>query len=156
MKLTVKVPRAVFGNPGALVRAIDNGLDNLAELARVDFETTVETWENPPEFTIEEKPGERIVGTDNEVYGFVNNGTPPHIIVGKPGKGLAFSPGGRPKTTPGVIGSTSGSRGSGVIVRPRVNHPGTEARNFDQAIAKKYRGRLAAQVMQRAIDAAFN
>lgn len=50
-----------------------------------------------------------------------------------------------------VIVSNKGSKGKGVIFRPKVNHPGTKAREFEDAIAEKWQKELPV-TMQRAID----
>jgi hypothetical protein len=119
---------------------------------KVDFEVTSQTWKHQPSFTIKASPGERVISTADEIYGYVDQGTRPHVIRPRAGKRLRFSPGGRAKTSPGQIRSGSGARGSGVVWAKQVNHPGTKARNFSKAIAAKWR-KLLPQQMQRAIDA---
>ena len=68
-----------------------------------------------------------------------HEGTKPHVIVAKRGRALRFAPGSRAKTSPGKLTSGSGSKGSAVVFRPRVNHPGTKARLFTEQIAKRWR-----------------
>ena len=92
-----------------------------------------------------------MIATTDTIYGYVNDGTRPHIIVPRRARVLAFGTGGSPKTAPRVIGSQPGSRGGKMVFTRRVNHPGTEARAFDETIAKKWQ-REAPQVLQRAID----
>lgn len=150
--LKVFVPKSLVVVADKMARAVTNGLDAAAAGALVDFKTTTQTWDHQPDFTIDKKPDSRIVGTDDEIYGYVSGGTRPHIIVAH-GKALAFPGGGfRPKTRPRYIGSNKGSKGGAVILRPKVNHPGTKAREFDQAIAEKWQKELP-NTMQRAIDA---
>lgn len=151
--LKVFVPKGLVADPAKLARAVANGLDAAQAGALEDFRVTTQTWDHQPEF-VKQSPdaGTRVVGTDDTIYGFVNDGTRPHVIVGKPGKGLAFGAGGfRAKTRVGAIRSNKGSKGSPTIVRPKVNHPGTEARKFDEAIAEKWQKQLPI-AMQRAID----
>jgi hypothetical protein len=150
--LKVFVPKALAIGVDKLARAVTNGLDAAAAGALEDFKVTTQTWEHQPEFTIEKHQDSRIVGTDDEIYGYVSGGTRPHVIVAH-GKVLAFPGGGfRPKTRVRYIGSNKGSKGGAVILRPKVNHPGTDAREFDQAIAEKWGNELP-KTMQRAIDA---
>jgi hypothetical protein len=134
-------------------RAVTNALDGAAEGAKVDFETTTATWQHKVDFAIDKHAEDkRVVGTDDEIYGYVNEGTRPHLIVAH-GKALAFPGGGfRPKTRVKVIGSNAGSKGGATVFRPKVQHPGTDARKFDEAIAEKWSRQLPI-VMQRAIDA---
>jgi hypothetical protein len=135
-----------------LRRAIDNALDGAAKATKVDFDVTTQTWDNRPTFTIEKGDGERTVATDNEVYGYVDEGTPPHIITAKsPTKPLTFGIGGRPKTAPRVIGSRPGGKGATIVRAQVVHHPGTAARDFSETIKEKWDDRLP-DVLQRAID----
>lgn len=152
MPLKVIIPKSVALDPKRLLRAIENGLDGAAKNVLIDFKVTVQTWQQKPDFAISESPGERTIGTDDEIYGYVNDGTRAHLIVAKTAAGLAFGSQFTPKTSVRVIGSSAGSRG-GPLRRPKaVRHPGTEAREFDEVIAEKWRD-LFPVIMQRAIDA---
>lgn len=120
-----------------------NGLRKTGTAMRKDFQATVATWEEKPEF--DEKislAGGRAsvtVTTANEIYGYVDQGTKAHDIYPKKAKRLAFQPGYRAKTQPGVIGSGAGGADGGVLFRPYVRHPGTKARKFSKTIAAKWR-----------------
>lgn len=151
--LKVFVPKSIAGDPRKLARAVANGLDGAAEGALIDFKATTDTWQHKPDFSIQEPSADtRVVGTDDDIYGYVNEGTKPHVIVAH-GKVLAFPGSGfRPKSRVKVIGSNKGSKGSGVVFTKQVNHPGTEARAFDETIAEKWRKQLP-KIMQRSIDA---
>ena len=113
-----------------------------------DFEATTKTWEHKVVF--EELisltgPGPVVlVATNDEIYGYVNNGTEPHeiwagVYTGKSDKTrLAFSSDFVPKTKPGIIDSGPGRRGAVDTFVPMVMHPGQEEpRNFDKTIQKK-------------------
>ncbi len=81
-----------------------------------------------------------LVGTDDEIYGYVNDGTRAHIIKARRAPRLAFKTGFTPKTTPRQIGSRKGGV-SGNLVRPKqVRHPGTKARKFSKTIAARRQG----------------
>lgn len=108
-----------------------------------DFEATVATWETKVRFDTQEKEqGTKLVfsvTTDNEVYGYVSEGTEPHLIAPrKPLGALAFQTGYSAKTRPGFIGSSPGGKSGPVAFAKFVQHPGTEGRKFEQAIAKKW------------------
>lgn len=150
--LKVFVPTSLVAQPDKLARAVANALDGAAKGALVDFKVTTQTWQHQPDFAIDEPSADRrVVGTDDDIYGFVSGGTKPHIIVAH-GKALAFPGGGfRPKSRPGYIGSNKGSKGGAVVFRPKVSHPGTAPREFDEAIADKWQKELPV-TMQRAID----
>ena len=104
------------------------------------FMKTIETWDHKPNFDKSVKrEGFNIVGecsTDDDVYGWVNNGTSPHPIFAVKSERLHFQTGFTPKTKPRWIGSKSGGK-SGDWVHPRsVQHPGIkDPRKFDETIA---------------------
>lgn len=152
MKIKIIIPRGLLLDPARLVRGLENGLTAAAKATKVDFDVTTQTWKNRPSFAIDEQPGERVISTDDEIYGYVNDGTRPHIIRARNAKVLAFGTPSSPKTAPRVIGSTSGGRGSTVVKVRQVQHPGTDAREFDATIADKWEEKLP-EIVQRAIDA---
>lgn len=136
-------------DPQAHKRAVKEGLKSEAALVLLDFEKTTGTWQDEPGFdTTEDGEYSIVVGTDDENYTRVDEGTRPHVIVAK-GKALAFSTGGSPKTRPRVISSSGGSKGSGVVFTKRVSHPGTDARDFSTVIAEKAGKDLEAQILTR-------
>lgn len=153
--ITVFVPKSIVGDPRKLARAVANALDGAMIGAQADFQVTTQTWEHQPTFTLS-KPNEdtRIVSTDDAIYGYVNFGTKPHIIVPRNGKVLTWIGGNfKAKTRPRVIGSNKGSnKGNTIVYTKLVQHPGNEAREFDETIAKKWCRELP-KTMQRAIDA---
>lgn len=151
VRIKVKIPPGGLIDPAELRRATQQGLDQAAVEVQKRFEATTRTWQNQPDFAIEQDENSRTIGTDDEIYGYVSEGTRPHVIVAKAGGSLAFGPGSTPKTQPRVIGSGPGGRGGAVIFRPRVNHPGTEARDFESAIAEEAEEFFPA-LMQQAID----
>lgn len=135
-----------------LSRAIENALTGEAKAVKVDLDTTTRTWEHRPEFTIEKGEGRRTVATDDEVFGYVDEGTPAHIITAKSAnKPLTFGVGGSPKTAPRVIGSRAGTRGGTIVRAQVVHHPGTAAREFTETIKEKWDD-LLPDAIQRAID----
>lgn len=150
-KLEVILPKKNLLTAQQMARAVENALNQSAKAVQVDFEVTTQTWEHKPDFKIQSSPGERTISTTDEIYGYVTGGTKPHVITPKNAKVLVFGAPSRAKTTPGVIGSGSGSKGSQIIHTKRVHHPGTQAREFEQTIAKKWEKEFPDQ-MQRAID----
>lgn len=125
-----------------------NAMRKAATQVKKDFQATTKTWKHQPKFevlvSLKAPPGPTIlVATDDKIYRFVNEGTKPHpifagIYTGKSGKrALAFPSVSTPKTTPGSLSSGPGRKGGATVLRPYVQHPGTEARNFDEAVKKK-------------------
>lgn len=146
-------------NDKAFKKAILKTAEKYADELQADFEKTTETWEHDVEFEkivdYEPKGPEIFVGTDDEIYGYVNDGTRPHPIFPKKAKALRFQWGGKgsytPKTTPRVIGSKAGGPSGPIVHRPYVQHPGTEGRHFDEEIERKHKS-LFKRAMERAMS----
>lgn len=136
--------------------AVRNALKNTAKNVQVDFKVVTQTWEHKPDFAEKDiSNGSQIgveVSTDDAIFGYVEEGTRPHIITPKRARVL-FIPGVnyRPKTRPGYIGSNKGGRDNTFVYTKLVRHPGTKAREFSQTIAKKWQAELP-DIVQRAID----
>lgn len=136
----------------ALIAAVDRMLDNMADLVEADFRTTTASWDHQPQFVVTRATAKRIITTGDSIYGMLNVGTKPHTIVAR-GRALVFQVPFKAKTAPRIIGSGGGGKGSQQIYTREVSHPGTEAREWDQAIAEKWQG-LIGRYMQDAINAA--
>lgn len=140
-----------------------NAMRKAARAIRKDFEKTTETWAHKPKF--EELisltgPGPVVlVGTDDEIYGYVDKGTRPHEIwagsyTGKSDKEtLAFRTGHKAKTQPRVIDSGPGGSSGDLVFPIMVHHPGTEAREFDVTIAKQWDGAFKRRMESAMVEA---
>ena len=140
LKLTAITPKGMPTGDQYL-KAMQKAVYKSAGLVLKDFEATVRTWKHKPVFdlTITEQGGSYSVtaGTDDEIYGYVNNGTKPHQIKPKRSRYLRFSSGFKAKTRVGVIGSfQGGSFGSDIFSRG-VMHPGFPGRQFAKKIAQR-------------------
>lgn len=134
----VILPKRIIFDARKLERVIENTLDGVAESGRVDFEVTTQTWNNKPAFNIEKERGKRTVYTDSAQYAYVNYGTRAHTIRPRSASQLAFPANYRAKTTPRVIASRSGGASGPTVYTREVHHPGTQAREFDKEIKKKW------------------
>jgi hypothetical protein len=132
-------------NPRSVVNDMTRAAKLTSQQIRRDFERTVRTWERKPKFIItQKKVGNAYVFsayTDNEIYGYVNDGTKPHVIRAKNAPFLTFNFPSVAKTSPGVLSSKRGSKGSSFARVKEVQHPGTEARKFDEIIQKRFKAR---------------
>lgn len=154
MKIKTKVFVPKFITAKGLKRAVENAMESAARGVQIDMQVTAQTWKNKPAFGIDRPSwAARNVFTTDFVYGLVDAGTEPHIIVARNASTLRFGVPFKPKTSPRVIGSTAGSRGSKMVFTPRVKHPGTEPREFSQEIAETWQRILLPDILQRAIDA---
>jgi len=106
-----------------------------------DYGAITKTWKHKPKIEVVVDlagPGPTLlVGTDDEIYGYVDEGTRAHVIVPRRAKVLKFKSGYVAKTAPGVIGSTSGGPTGGDVYSAGVIHPGTKAREFEKTIKEK-------------------
>lgn len=118
---------------------------NIRKQVKRDFEKTTKNWKTEVKFLVSFKraKGAYILSafTDNEIYGYVNDGTEPHKIPVKNAPFLVFTTGGTAKTSLGQLKSGKGSRGNNFVSVKEVDHPGTEARKFDEIIAKRFKER---------------
>ncbi len=120
-----------------LITAVEEAMQEAADEGIALYEQCTSTWSKQPHFEATAVKDGYIIGTDDEIFQYVDEGTPPHIITPKRAKVLAFGAGGTPKSQPGVIGSRGGSRGSTKVFAHLVHHPGTEARNFTELVHKR-------------------
>jgi hypothetical protein len=141
-------------SPRKYERAIATAMGIVAVTAVQEFRQTTRSWRHKPDFRIvREGDGRQAVGTDDEVYGYVDQGTPKHVIRPRRGKFLRFQAGARAKTTPGSLSSGGGGGGT-TTFRRGVNHPGTKARGFSELIAKRAEGRVLDEVTRQLRKAA--
>jgi len=126
-------------------------VDKINDSSHKDFEATVKTFFEKPEFKVrragkEEGVISASVSTDNENYRRLNFGTERHLVgwrhlirwKGYTGY-MSFYPGYISKTQPGVLSSREGRY---VGTRQRAKGPwwveGIEAREFDRFIAEDH------------------
>lgn len=136
----------------ALRLALLNAMRREATAIKKDFDATVKTWDHSVKFeqviSLAGGGPQVLVGTDDLIYKFVDEGTKEHPIfagyyTGKSNKRVLAFPGTfTAKTVPGIIGSRAGSKGGETVKRPFVHHPGTKARRFTEVIKGKWEKRF--------------
>ena len=160
-------------NDRAFKKAIQDAAKEAAKGMEKDFKKTTATWQHKVTFTkiVSVMPDvEILVGTDDQIYTYVNDGTGLYgpkkkkypifagIYTGKSNKkALSFQWGGpgsyRAKTSPGKIGSTAGGPSGPMVAFPYVEHPGIKPRKFDITIQEKWESRFKRQ-MEKAMSKA--
>lgn len=135
-------PKADPFNLRKIEAAVREGMEEAADETKSMLERTTSSWQNQPTFTIEQQSDGFTVGTNDPIYGYVDEGTKPHIITPKRARRLVFNVGGRAKTAPNVIGSTSGARGDTRVFAKMVRHPGTKPRNFTKIVQRQIQGQI--------------
>ncbi len=91
-----------------------------------------------------------IVGSDDEIWGYVNSGTPEHIILPRNKPVLRFRNVYKAKTLPGVLSAFPGGSSGEWRSSKGLIHPGIQPRKFDEALQKKWE-----KPFQRRIEAAI-
>ena len=157
MATKITARKAKPANVAAARLALLNELRAVGKEIKRDFEATTATWEHKPDFKLDitlagGEPGV-TVGTTDDVYKWVDEGTKPHTIAPVNAQVLSFRSGYKAKTQPGVIGSTGGGAQGDQVFAMVVNHPGTEARKFSQKIKRKWAGEFGKRMLA-AMDAA--
>jgi uncharacterized membrane protein len=146
MKLIPIHPQGDLFNLSAVARAVTSTLIEATGDARSDLQKTTASWKHKVDFAISPIEGGFQVDTGDKIWKYVDEGTRAHIITPKHGKVLSFGPGSRPKTAVRVIGSTAGAAGGAKVVAHRVNHPGTDAREFTETVQEKWNAELPKRI----------
>lgn len=135
-------------------------VDKVADDTRKKFETAVRSWKNRARFI--KRPvtsGEGVIrqqviaqGSPKviAIFGYVDQGTEPHLIFPKKAKVLAFNAGYSARTSPVANANSGTGKASGGKVFSRgVLHPGSEARDFSGYYALEAQDDLTNELKQR-------
>ena len=130
MAFTLKVikPKANALNVKELSAAVKRTMQQSADDAQRDFERTTAGWQHTVVFEQVPTPGGIVIGTEDEIWQYQDEGTKPHPIVPRNATVLRFPAGGR------------------VVYTRRVNHPGTKARGWSTMIATKWQRELPLRI----------
>ena len=146
VRLNVKVPQQVFDSQAAVQRIVRTMQEKTAPALKELFGQSVEGWQNPPEWSQKQTVAQTYIsmqvyasGENAKQYAIVNNGSPPHLITPRRAGYLRFRSGYIAGTVPKSLHSKAFIRyGPYVTVMNGVNHPGFEAREFDQTVADEH------------------
>ena len=142
------IPPRPTADPARHARAAQRVLDAVAQLALADFERTTAIWSHGVTFSVDAPSAdERLIGTSDTIYGYVNSGTRAHTIRPR-GKRLRFPSSYRAKTRPGSLRSGRGGKSGTLVFARAVRHPGAKARHFDIQIAAKAQKQLTTKMRQ--------
>lgn len=138
-EVKIKLPKQPIFDAAKAERQLSRALDlSLKEVER-NYDATVSTWRQKPMFKRNENhsgnnwSGE--VGTNDKIYGYIEEGVKGRIIRARRGHMLRFYPS-WPKTIPRWLGSGPGGTYGKPIFRRMVRWPGIRARHFSEANAK--------------------
>jgi hypothetical protein len=152
LSVTAIIPDGDPVNAEAELAALLGAMDRGAGMVKADFDTTIDTWNEKPEFKIEAPDRwHRLIFVESQIYSWINDGTPAHEILPVRAQALAFMTGGQSKTQPNSLGSGPGVPGTNFVMAHKVMNPGITARNFDELIATFYAERFP-QMIQEALN----
>jgi hypothetical protein len=125
--------------------AFDESFNAIGQFAENKYEALWANWTHKPKAQVRRTKytvSVDIVGPNAKIFGFVNDGVPPHIIRAKGGgrrrgKKLLTFKGGKysAKTRPNSLQfSGSGTSSGGFVSKKVVHHPGSKPRNFNRII----------------------
>ncbi len=140
-----------------------NALRAEGRAVKKEYEKTTKTWKKKPEFEmligLTGKDASVLVGTDNEIYGYVDEGTEGHYVPKTGVATMKFRPGYKAKTKPKQIKSYKGGAfGNKIVRRGRWWVKGIQPREFSPTIQKRRRKpftRRMVKAMQAAGSKAF-
>ena len=131
-------------SPERINKAVEKHLDKSYDRIKSLYAETYATWEHKPKFVFEKKMESNGMRykyyTEDEIYGYVHNGTKPHDIYPRGDYPLAFPwagfPGAHePRTEPRIVGSWGvNTNENGMYFFRHVNHPGIKPREFTRMI----------------------
>lgn len=152
------VPSGKLYESARMQMAIHGALDKVGQGMLRTYQEIVSNWKTKVVFavkvTVNGSQAMVEVWTENEIYGYVTEGTKPHIIVPRRARMLRFQTGYRAKTSPRSIKSGAGGAFGDVAFAHLVHHPGTQARHFERNVMKRYQDVIPA-VVQAAITEAL-
>lgn len=135
-------------NIKAIGSAISKVLDEAADDVKVDYLSTVSTFDKKPTFTISKGSRlssffrgdtQRIIGyKDKNYYRLDETGARPHIIRPRTKRFLVFRATYSRKTKPRTLASFNGGKSGPLIFAKQVRHPGFQPNYFTVTIAEKW------------------
>ena len=135
-KLNPILPKGIVFDVRKAKDIIDKNMKEIADNAQAKFENVTASWNTTVSFKRTETSKSIQISTDSKVFHYVNSGTRPHKITTGAAKMMQLKTGYTAKTKPNSLGVGAGGS-SGTAFRKSVNHPGSEARRFDNGILKE-------------------
>lgn len=158
IQISVTLPKKLFQNKEWVEAMADSMKHNTAPTLKKLFRQSVYGWSDKPsfrqKFTRHAAELSMEVYTENDIYGLVNAGSPRHWIPKSGTTFQRFRKGYRPATRPGSLQSGRKYRSQPWWTAYRVDHPGFQARKFDELVAKEYEPQFRREITQSFATAA--
>lgn len=145
-------------NEKKVYAALEKEIKAISKDILFDFEVTTWTWKHKVKFQrlvqIGPSSAEILVGTDDEIYGYVDQGTKRHFVAPKRAPALAWQTGYTPKTVVGkMIAQPGGAFGSYAYDSKGHFVSGIKARKFTKTIQKSWEKKFKSR-MEKAMRTA--
>jgi len=154
MRISVQTPKPIPD----LQEIIQTVLEKEVKNVQREYKTTTRTFKMSVVFKARVGQYQAQVWTNNKIYGYLDEGTRPHIIRAKNAPTLAFNTAGFvSKTKPNSINTRAGRAARPPKAFPKqVMHPGFPPRNFTKIIQKRSEKRYANNVRKAVKNALRN
>jgi hypothetical protein len=147
-----KAAKKTFVRYRTIKRAVEDGLDEAAQVAEEYLAKPTTYWKEKASFDQSKTAWTRTITATDKRYGWIDKGTRARLIRPRRAKVLRFAADSRPKTRPGTMTGSAGAAGYPIVFSRAVRHPGIKARKFSQQ-AKKHMDKRLPKIMNKAIKA---
>lgn len=134
-------------------------LESISKDMLFDFEVTTYTWKKRPKFqklfSVGPNSVDILVGTDDEIYKYIDEGTKAHFVAPKNAPALAWQTGYKPKTVVGkMIAQPGGAFGAYAFDARGHMVSGIKARKFTKTIQKSWEKKFKTRMEKAMKEAA--
>jgi len=165
--VTVKVKKPKPLKAGEMRKALTTGAQKAANAMAADMDRLTRYWSNPVKFVGKIKMKRDLIELTArpksprskwvKIFGYVDEGTPPHIIRARKKPALAFASKSKAGSKPNSTTVSKSSRGKVDTLRKVVRHPGNKPRNWTKLrIAEWRRERKLSKYGLEAMKVAVN
>lgn len=142
----------------AMNAALKRELEAISKDILFDFEATTWSWKHKVKFqrlvSVGPNSTDILVGTDDEIYGYVDQGTKRHFVAPKVAPALAWRTGYQSKTVVGKMVAREGGSFGGFAFDAKGHYvSGIKARRFTKQIQKSWEKKFKSR-MERAMKEA--
>jgi hypothetical protein len=116
---------------------MDKALNEEAQHVKRDYQRPTSTWDRKVAFDVIVDKSGFLVGTDDQVFRWVDKGTRRHWVEPRKAKALRFMLGVTPKTTPGSLAAGYGRRSGPFVFSKGHWVPGVRPRRFTEKVQKR-------------------
>lgn len=113
----------------------------VTEIMKSELEAAVDDWDHAPDWRATTRVSGagvevtiKATGPNAKIYGYVDEGTRPHVIRPRKARALSFRAGYKPRTKPGRPHAGPGAASGDQVFTQVVHHPGNAPRHLTRAV----------------------